>query len=226
MNHNFILGPVDTDSFAYGKEDGSFISEKERETFLDELNSIMPEKIKWADDGFYSRIIILKAKNYVLQDEEGKVTIKGSSIKDNKREKALRDFIREIIDSLLEYGDDRKIEYIYKKYIKEACNVEDINRWCKKVTITEKVLNPERTNEQKVYDAIEGEHVQMGDKIYVYFDANEQLKLIKHWQNDEHIRKLVEKVYKTLEIFKFVLDMSKYVKYHNKKNYELLEQLF
>ncbi len=224
-NYNFTLTPVDTDSISFCKEDMSFFSKEEREKLLNELNSLMPKKIKWDDDGYYSSVLVLKAKNYVLQDEDGEITIKGSSIKDNKRELALREMIKCVINSLLIHGDEREIEDIYQKYIKEACDVKDINRWCKKVTITEKVLNPQRTNEQKVLDAIEGEHVQMGDKIYVYFDCEEKLKLVKYWEQDEHMRKLVEKVYKTLDIFKNILDMEKYVKYHNKKSYDKLEEL-
>ena len=43
---------------------------------------------------------------------------------------------------------------IINEYIKEIFNVTDISRWCSRKTITENVLNPERTNEQKILDAI------------------------------------------------------------------------
>jgi hypothetical protein len=64
---------------------------------------------------------------------------------------------------------EEKILEVFHKYVREIHNLKDISGWSSKKTVTESVLNPERTNEQKVLDSLKGRSVQQGDKIYVYF---------------------------------------------------------
>ena len=78
--HNFILGPVDTDSISICKPAGAPFTEEEMQSLLDEINSYFPEHIKYADDGYFPRCVALKAKNYILYDGK-KIKIKGSSLK-------------------------------------------------------------------------------------------------------------------------------------------------
>jgi hypothetical protein len=123
---------------------------------------------------------------------------------------------------------EEKINEIYKEYIKEVYNMKDISRWTKKITITEKVLNPERTNEQKILDALEDEEdIQAGNKVFMYFDENNALKLEKHWKGDHHRGKMVAKLWNTLKIFNNVINIKNYGKYHlkNKKIQEELQNI-
>lgn len=224
--HNFIIVNADTDSVSLAFDDMSEISKGTRLEILQEINKLFPEKIKWEDDGYYPSILILKAKNYVLKDESGKVKIKGSALKSSKTEKVLKAFMGNIIDAFL---NDREntINDIYKSYIKEVYNLKSIEGWCSKKTITDKVLHPERTNEQKVLDAIDPEEVQMGDRLYFYFAEDSSLKQEKDWKNDHHRGKMLAKLWNTLKIFKNVLDMKEFKKYHlkNKKIQEELKEI-
>lgn len=96
----FTISNCDTDSISFTAH--RELSEQDRKTLLDELNSLYDPLISFADDGYFKRVIILKAKNYILQTYDGKVKLKGNSLKDQKKEPALKEFLSKIIGILLE----------------------------------------------------------------------------------------------------------------------------
>lgn len=252
--HNFTLVNLDTDSVSFCKKDGTSFTEEEQLSLLQDLNSHFPDKIRWEHDGLYDKVVVLKAKNYILydsnEDDRKKIKKKGSSLKSSKTEKALKEFMDEIIECLI-FDKQHELVNIYNKYIKEVHNIKDISRWCSKKTLTESVLNPTRTNEQKILDSIEDENLQMGDKIWLYFTEETSsievpkyrkgqivgyttkevktypLKLQKNWTGDHSIDKLIAKIYKTLLIFKNVINIEQFPKYHlkNKKVKKLLNEM-
>lgn len=256
MNNNLILINADTDSIMVSKSDGSIWDKEEQERFLEALNTNFPEKIKFEHDGIFSRVVVVKSKNYALLPEgETKIKTKGSSIRDAKKEPALREMMEEIIKALIEDRQNELVD-IYHKYIKEALNVKDIRRWCQKKTITEAIVDcrkptdDTRKNEMDVWNAIKNEEApQQGDKIYVYpvvlryetipGGISEKtgkplkdkvveitgLKLDKYFSGDHDKEKLVERVNSTIKIFKTILDMEQYIDYSKKKNKHLLEEL-
>jgi len=225
MNHNFQIVNADTDSISFSKADGTLFSLEERKLLVTEINSISPEFMKWADDGYYNKVIILKAKNYILQKEDGKVTYKGSSLKDQKKETALKEFLYEIIDAILK--EKYNYEEIYVKYIKEALYVKDIKRWSSKKTISEKTYSSERTNETKVKDAIAGTEYKEGDRIWVYFDVNQNLKLVENYNNDHDIPTLLKKLFTASKTFDNIIPKGTFTNYSlkNKKIQALLQEL-
>jgi DNA polymerase I len=195
----------------------------DKRDFLQMLNSRFPARIRWEDDGTYDRVLVLKAKNYVL-DAGSKRTIKGSALKATLKEPALREFIHEVIDALI-YRQNSKIPAIYNKYASEIMGITDISRWSSKKTITESVLRPERTNEQKVLDALDGSEYAQGDKVYVYFRTDQTLALSTNWFYDHCVDTLLEKLYKTLLIFKPVYDITQCPNYALKRNKTRLADL-
>lgn len=223
MDHNFTLVNCDTDSISICKDDSSFFSNEERTVLLKELNDMFSDNIRWEDDGYYETVIVVKSKNYVLYDGK-KLKIKGSSLRDPKKEKALQEFILKIINRFIA-GEQQTIINDYKLYVKEIFSLKDINRWSYKKTITDKVLNPERTNEQKVFDAIQGSEYRMADKAYFYFDNDENLKLVENYSNDHNKNRLLKKLYDTLKIFSTLLDVKEFPNYTLKKNSKLLEEV-
>lgn len=255
---NFTLVNTDTDSFSY--TDGKPRTKDQFNKEIEEINSLYPKMIRWEDDGFYDKFIVVKAKNYVLKknkdwcksDElvngESKVKYKGSAFKSSNKEIALSELLKEIINDLLDGNNN--IEEIYTRYIKEAYNIQDINRWTVKKTITKPVLTPERTNELKINNALKNEIISEGDKVWLYsaidgevqevkkgvpviykktglpkMIPNRILKLPNEWNNDEDKMHYVERVYKTTMILSNVIDESKIIKYHLKKNQNLLDKL-
>jgi len=204
------------------KPDGSPFSLEEQQKLLTELNSQFPAKIRWEPDGYFQRVVILKAKNYILYDGKT-IKTKGSSIRDGKREPALRQFINDLIEALV-HQNTNYVE-IYEKYAKEICNITDIHRWKTKKTITEKVLNPERTNEQKVKDALGSAEYSEGDKAHFYYTSDGNLRLVEQWNGDYDKVRYLEKLYKTAMIFMNVIPKETFINYKLKRNQEGLEKL-
>jgi len=220
----YIISNCDTDSISFtcGKD----LTKDDRASILTDLNSNFPKGIKFDDDGYYPRIVILKAKNYILFDGT-KIKLKGSSIKDQKKEPALKEMMDKMIHCLVFNTADNVVN-IYKEYIKEAYKPTDIKRWAAKKTITKAILNcakdPEaRLNERKVYEAVKAlPGLQEGDKVYLYpcivSSSTETttlkngkikekvskvvgLKNVSDWTQDEDNSKLIERVVDTVDIF-------------------------
>jgi hypothetical protein len=165
----------------------------------------------------------VKAKNYVLDDGK-KIKVKGSALKAPMKELALQDFINQTIKYLLKDQQDKILE-LYQDYVVQIFNIDDITKWVVKKTISDKVLNPERTNEQKVLDAIAGSDLKEGDRAFFYFDVNSNLKLAENWDHDHDVETLLEKLYKTVSVFETVIDKTQYPNYSLKKNMNLAREL-
>lgn len=247
--HDFQIINTDTDSILFCKKNGDNFTEEEQKNLIDELNSIMPDLIHWEHDGLYSCVIILKAKNYILHSPENKkkpIAIKGSALKVSNKELAMKECIKRFIDSMLDLSNETPLE-IYHSYVKEIHNIKEISRWTSKKTITKAILNPERSNEQKVADALSGVAVQEGEKYRFYFkydgefiiegispktgkptkskEKRYSLKLEQNWDNDHATEKLLEKLYKNIQVFANVLPMDQFLNYNLKKNQILLNEI-
>jgi DNA polymerase, archaea type len=247
ISHNFIIGPTDTDSISFCKPDFAPFSGDEQKRLLDELNGLMDNGITFEDDGYFSRILAVAAKNYCLVEEgSDKIKMKGSSIKDSKKEPALRLFMDEVIASLLFEKDN--LQEIYHRYVREAGNITDINRWAIKKSISKKLLEGTRKNETDVLDAIPDlSQVREGDKIYIYraldgerqivtkgepqfykktglpkMEPNSYLKQVRFYANDADKFHYYGRCFATLSIFENVLDISTFLDYSKPKNLEKL----
>lgn len=222
-NHDFILINADTDSIMVCKKDNSIFTEEERVTLLKELNGLSPKGLNWDDDGYYETVIILKAKNYILYDGK-KVKYKGSSLKSSTLEIALKEFLQEIIQSIL--NDQTNYVEIYNKYIKEINNIQDIKRWASKKTISEKTLTSERANETKIMDAIKDSDYREGDKVYVYFKSDGSLSLIERFDGDYDKDAFYKKLYNTALRFETIMDCKElFLNYSLKRNKIKLEEV-
>src|SRR5271166_178131 len=82
-------------------------NESENEKGAERLGSIMPEGIRLEIDGRYGAMFSYKMKNYVLMDETGKMTIRGSGLRSRGLERFQRRFMEQMFRLLLE---DRRDE--------------------------------------------------------------------------------------------------------------------
>lgn len=223
--HNFLVPIVDTDAVTICKSDMAEFSQEEIDTLTKEINALTDELINWDFEFYIPKIIAVKAKNYVLYDGK-KVKIKGSSLKASTKSVAMREFIASIIDSIV--TDKYNYHEIYMKYVKEILTIdspEKIHRYSARKTITDKIFTSERTNETKVADAIEGEDMSEGDRIYVYYKADDSLSLVQNFDGDYNKKRLLKNLFDTAKCFSTIIPIETFVNYSLKKNQTALETL-
>jgi hypothetical protein len=216
MPHDFLVPVVDTDSITICKRTGAAFSQEEIETLTQEINSLTDNLIRWEFEFYIPKLVVLKSKNYILYDGKN-IKTKGSALRDQKKEIALREFLDRIISAIIHNNEN--IPQIYHDYVTEILNVKDIKRWCSKKTITDKVLTNSRTNEKKVRDAIAGTEYKEADKVWLFFKSDESLCLAEKFDGDYDKMRLLEKLYKTSLVFESVLPVkSLFLNYSLKKN--------
>lgn len=222
--YSFILTNCDTDSISICKPDMSPFSDEEAKQLLGELNSIMPPGIKFEDDGIFDTFIVAAAKNYYMVPVDGgKPKTKGSAFKSSKAEPAVKEMQQKILKAITnkDYGPDRLAE-IYNAYIKEVLHVTDMKRWVSRKTITQKVLISTRKNETSIVEAVAPEKLDVGNKVWLYYDNTDTLKDVDNWTGDHSTKRLLQKVFKGVQIFKSFLDVKHLLNYTLKKNAEAL----
>lgn len=213
MMYNFDLVFCDTDSITFCKPDGTEFSSDERDRLESELNSLFPQRIRWERNFYVPKVVVIKTKNYIVFDPDNsnpkkRLTLKGSAIKASTKEPALKQFVKDIIDSILfERGDYNEI---YLRYAQEILKVRDMARWVTRKTITDKVLGNERTNESKIRDAIKGTDYVEGDRIHLYFRPDRTLALLEHFDGNYCKKSLLKKLYDTSRLFENVLDVDQF----------------
>lgn len=176
----YVLVNADTDSISY--TDGNVCSSDDFKKEIEEINSLYPKMISWADDGIFSVFCVIRAKNYIMV-KDGKTKVKGASLTDQKKEYALQMFIKKIIEIITTKGlEYNELIDLYDKTCFSAKNIININEWCVKKTVTKSILTSTRSNELKVYNSLKEAlnkkligRIQEGDKIFVY-QAIEGLK--------------------------------------------------
>lgn len=222
----YIIVNADTDSITYTDPNKSLVNKDVRDANIKELNTYFPERIRFEDDGFFKKVIVFAPKNYVLQTDDGKIKLKGSALKDAKRELALKEFSQKIIEELLANGDHTKIQNIYYEYIREVkYGITDIKRWCSKKTITDKIFTSERSNETKIKDAIEGSNYREGDKCWTFFRSDGSLSLMENFDGDYDKDAMYKKVFRSAEFFTNVIPSDLFINYSLKRSKKLLDQL-
>lgn len=226
MSHDFVFVGCDTDGLAFKKKDEKPFSPEEIEALVSEVNASMDQYIKFANEGMVKRQINIRTKNYILWDPENpkpkkRLIIKGSGLKATTKEKALQRFISELIDLLLKDKKDQ-IFSLYFKYANDIVNLTDISDWCVKKTVTKSVLRPERTNEQRVNDALDLNEVNEGDKVYMFNETSEELCLRENFKGVYCVETLLKKLYNTLAVFDTILDIDLFPNFSLVRNREML----
>lgn len=223
MSHNFIIVNGDTDSIAFKKPDEKPFTPEEQSALLTEINALMPHGIVWKNDKHYRRIIVVAAKNYVMDDGK-KIKLKGDSLKATKKAPALRAFIREVIDLLLR----DKVDQVFFTYLRLAKEVLDLKEpWCFKATVTKKVLEPGPDNvfQQKILTAIGKTSVSEGDKVYLFYKGDGSLGLKEDFNGDFDRMKLMDALKASVKVFKNVFDADLFPKFSLKRNQNILAML-
>ncbi len=244
--HNWKLVNIDTDSLSFAKQDDSEWTDAEQEMIFEQINQIMYSP--WEDDGLFDRFVVLKAKNYAMRElGKDKIKIKGSSLIDAKKEPALREMMKKLVTNFI----NKDLDYVsvYHQYLREALDITDISRWAVKKSITEKLIEGNDTAKKKVLAALGDRPYQVGDKVYLYncidgmiqkiekgepkflksgepkMIENKIVRLSENFDGDYDKIHYVKRVFKTMEIFKNIIDMDQILNYSLKKNIPKLEEI-
>jgi DNA polymerase I len=106
---------IDTDGIYFRPPVGCDGEEKEL-ALVRRISAGLPVGIEVELDGRYRSMFAYKTKNYALLEYDGRVIIRGSSLKSRGIERYLREFMREMITLLLA-GDSAGVEQLYARHV-------------------------------------------------------------------------------------------------------------
>jgi len=112
--HDAQVIEVDTDGI-YFVPPAAAASDSGAEALLEQVATVMPTGIKLEIDGRYAAMFSYKMKNYVLMDESGQMTIRGSGLRSRGLERFQRKFMEEMFRLLIEERRD-EIPKLYDDY--------------------------------------------------------------------------------------------------------------
>lgn len=232
--HNFQITNADTDSISFCKPDQSEWSKKEQDKLLAEINKYTENGVFWDHDGVMEKFIIVAAKNYIMCTREDggelKVKIKGSGLKATKKEPRLKQFMKDVIQYIVDDKLD-KIDSLYMECAADILKIDkdtDLRQYAFKATVTKKVIDPGTPFNTKIRDAMldAGRYLTEGDKQYLIFKNDKSLALydvISH--TDIDTMTLLRKLFDTMKTFRKILPMDKYPNLTLKRNQKRLELL-
>lgn len=228
IKHDFQLVNYDTDSVTICNKDCSPFSEEQKIGLIIELNSLFDENIVWEDDGSYETIVVIRAKNYILQ-QNGKIKTKGSGLLASTKSSALKEFINKVVEIMVIIEDKdemyNSLQSTYSKYVDEILNIQDIKRWSARKTLSSTMQESERLNETKVMDALKGSTYVEGDRMYMFYLPDDSLCLAENFKGEYNKARLLKNLYDTISIFDTVLPVKTlFPNYSLKRNQKLLEQ--
>jgi DNA polymerase I len=91
---------VDTDGIYFRPPTGCNV-EADQRALVERISQALPKGIEVEMDGRYRSILAYKVKNYALQTYDGKIIIRGSSLRSRGLERYLREFMQEAVELLL-----------------------------------------------------------------------------------------------------------------------------
>ncbi|HVN64903.1 MAG TPA: DNA polymerase domain-containing protein, partial [Candidatus Binataceae bacterium] len=166
---------VDTDGIYFVLPPKS-AGDRGAEQILEEAATVMPSGIRLEIDGRYAAMFSYKMKNYVLLDQSGAMTIRGSGLRSRGLERFQRRFMEEMFRLLI---TDRRgeIENLYASYRERIARHEiGISELMKTETLQDSLdvyrgkIGGKRRNLSAAYElALKSErHYQAGDQISYY----------------------------------------------------------
>ena len=160
------------------------------EGYVARIGEALPRGINLAFDGRYLGMISLKTKNYVLMNEDGSLTLKGSSLRSRRDEPYLRRFLAEAA-TLFITGSRESVRDLYfataRAIQRHELPPRDFCRW---ETITEKTFSSE--SNRRLAEVARGQRI--GERVEVYQRADGSLGLIGDHRGDEDVTYLLRRL--------------------------------
>ncbi len=188
---------VDTDGVYFVAPPGVDEEAAERD-LVEEVSGALPEGIHLSHDGRYPGMISLKAKNYVLLDPDGRLVLKGSSLRSRRDERAFRDLISQMARLLIDGKEEeagRAYRALGERIQAGALDIRDFCRW---ESITEKTFsNPHL---KRLAEAAEGKAV--GQRVAVYQRRDGSLAAVEDYAGDEDQDYLLRRLHDSASRFR------------------------
>ena len=163
----------------------------ERE-YVARVGAFLPGGIRLAFDGRFKAMLSIKTKNYVLETYDGRKIFKGASLRSRSDERYGRKFLSFAVEQLFA-GDLEAIGAHYGELIEEILAhkipVEDLAR---RERITDNTFSSD--NRARMAKAAKGAIV--GEFVRLYERNDGSLARIEEYDQDEHTRHYMDKLYK------------------------------
>ncbi|MBX6341584.1 MAG: DNA polymerase, partial [Thermomicrobiaceae bacterium] len=180
---------IDTDGVYFRPPEG-IEGDDEEEAFVASIAAHLPEGISLAHDGSFRGMISLKVKNYVLLTREGRLILKGSSLRSRRDEPIFRRFLQEVSRAFI-LGSHAEAREVYLRFaeriLRREVPVEEIAR---SETVTEKTFASEAN--RRIAAAAQGERI--GERLMLYQRADGSLARIEEYAGDEDLAYLLDRL--------------------------------
>jgi hypothetical protein len=193
-------------------------TDEEQEALTAEINAMLPEFVKVSIDGYWPAMVVIKTKNRISLDTKGKIALKGSSLRSSKLEPAIKAYQKKCIDALLGLSD-AELMTLYQNECKSLVSLVSVVPWASRKALSEKTFKSDRKNERSLREAVAGSGAVVGDRVQVYFDVHNNLKLIENYDPanpDHNLPRLLKKLFTSSKLFETVVPEFK-----NRTNYGL-----
>ncbi len=197
---------VDTDG-VYFVPPPTIASEEQEQAYIDRVAAALPPGIRLAHDGRYAAMLSLRLKTYALLDEDGSMTLKGSSLRSRRMEPCFRRFLQDAARHfLLEERDVVRDSYFA---LGEQIRSRQLppTEFAQRAMLNEETLAKHPRLQRLLARAGEaGPTARSGDRLDVYERQDGQLALIADYAGDESISYLLRRLRDVAERFRALFD--------------------
>ncbi len=166
---------------------------------IDDVSAALGTGIRLAHDGRYQGMLSLKLKNYALLEYDGRVILKGSSLRSRREELVLRRFVRDAVSRLLQpelYGPVRDYYLdVAERIVTGQLGSDEIGR---SETVTDQTHTSD--SNRRLANAI-GEQ-RVGERVQIYQRNDGNLALISTYNDDEDRNYLLKRLRDMAERFR------------------------
>jgi DNA polymerase, archaea type len=166
--------------------------------------------IRLAHDGRFRGMLSLRLKNYALLTYDGRVILKGSSLRSRREESFLRTFLLDTVTQLLEpdlYGDVRANYVDTARRVQEGSMHPEL--FARTETITDQTFRSDST--RRLAAAVGGSRI--GERVQVYRRADGSIGRIEEFAGDEDRNYLLRRLRDTAMRFRPLFESSEEFEY-------------
>lgn len=193
---------VDTDG-AFMRPPSWVVTEMDEQKLIDRAGRVAGPGIRLAHDGRFQGMLSLRLKNYALLTYDGRVLLKGSSLRSRREETFLRVFLSDAVARFLQperYGDARTL------YLDTARRVQrgelSPEHFARTETITDQTFRSEST--RRLAAAVKGNRV--GERVQVYRRVDGTLAIVNDYAGDEDRSYLLQRLRDSASRFRPLFD--------------------